>query len=295
VEGGELVAAVLHLGGYTMAEPEGSTSTRDLEQDQEQPAPPPAVEVLEEAPDETVDDSPPAEGTEEVVEAGPTPPPEERELTAWQEKLLPLMTYMLLGLTVFFFLASLGQLIFLHRSILRGTQIESQVVPDLLSLQVHDTAEEILAAGRLQALVALELNVLQRRYHQANVLLMSGVWVRYLGFVTGMTMALVGATFILGKLREPPVELEARSVAAAFSFVGTSPGILLVVVGLVLMLTTIVSQQTYSVDDRAIFLNLDGPCVEESMGGVSTDESTPEPLRPWLEDLEAEQGPGPGE
>jgi hypothetical protein len=278
-----------------MAELTELTSVPEPEQDAEPPAPPSAaVEVPEEGTDEPADGLPPESTPEEAEQAGPAPPPKEPELTEWQEKLLPLMTYMLLGLTIFFFLASLGQLIYLHRSILRGTQIESQVVPDLLSQQIHDSSEELLAAGRLQALTALELNALERRYHQANVLLMSGVWVRYLGFVTGMTMALVGATFILGKLREPPVELEARSVAAAFSFVGTSPGILLVVIGLVLMLTTIVSQQTYSVEDRSIFLALDGPCLEESIGGVSSEESISVTPRPWLEDLEPEKDTGPG-
>ena len=43
------------------------------------------------------------------------------DLLQWQTKLLPFMTKMLLGLTAFFFLASLVQLFILHQNITRSS------------------------------------------------------------------------------------------------------------------------------------------------------------------------------
>ena len=48
--------------------------------------------------------------------------------------------------------------------------------------------------------------MIKQRYHQANVLLMAGVRVRYPGLVTGMILALIGAVFVLGKIREERTE-----------------------------------------------------------------------------------------
>jgi hypothetical protein len=62
--------------------------------------------------------------------------------------------------------------------------------------------DQRLMAAVMAILSSLETNIVERRYHQANVSLMSRVWTRYLGFVTGMVLAMVGSIFILGKLRE---------------------------------------------------------------------------------------------
>jgi hypothetical protein len=180
-----------------------------------------------------------------------------KELSRWQRKLLPFMMYMVLGLTIFFFLASLVQLLFLHGRIWEGTKVGSQAFPEVLPRLEQATSEDMLAAGRIDTLASLELYLLERRYHQANVALMARVWVRYLGFVTGMALALVGATFILGKLREPPSEVSGEFAGGKLSFAGASPGILLVVVGVALMLTTIVTHHRIEVIDQPVFLQAD--------------------------------------
>jgi len=184
-------------------------------------------------------------------------PQPDKELSSWQKKLLPFMTYTISGLTIFFFLASFGQLIFLHLSILKVTEMEPYKLPDVLLPEVHLTSEEILAAGRLQALIILEHRSMERLYHQANVSLMSRVWINYLGFVTGMILALVGATFILGKLREPPFKTNGDFIAGKFSFEGTSPGIFLVIAGIILMVTTIVTHHEIEVTYSPVYLPLE--------------------------------------
>jgi hypothetical protein len=176
--------------------------------------------------------------------------PEDRK---WQERLLPLMSKMIVILGVFFFLASLGQLIYLHIRIEKEPEKEIAESFEGLDEFSHLTFEENLEIARFKALVMLEANAMERRHHQANVLLMSRVWARYLGFVTGMILALVGAVFILGKLREPTSEIDAKTEVFAFSLKSASPGIILAVLGVSLMITTIITHHEISVTDVPVY------------------------------------------
>ena len=120
-------------------------------------------------------------------------------------------------------------------------------------------------ASKQQALILLEDNALQRRHHQANVLLMSRIWVKYLGFVTGMILAFVGAVFILGKMEESRSEVTGKSNFFELSVNSTSPGILLTILGCALMITTIFTNPVIEVNDRALFL--------QSLGANSASSS----------------------
>jgi len=153
---------------------------------------------------------------------------ETRGVFSWQKKLLPLMIGMLAVLAFFFFVASFIQLYYLH------TRIEDAPKLDLAqAFSIPDSGGAATDIGKLdyskwKALSILEGYSLQRRYHQANVLLMSRVWTRYLGFVTGMILAFVGAAFILGKLREPETKLDSEGIWK-FSLTTASPGLILAV------------------------------------------------------------------
>ena len=165
----------------------------------------------------------------------------------WQERLLPVMIRMVVGLTVFFFLTSIVQLAYLHLKIQNAPQIDYE--------RLFEAAGSS-AQPEFQALVLLDANVLERRYHQANVLLMSRVWARYLGFVTGMILALVGAVFILGKLREEATEVNAGAQGATFTIRSASPGLVMAFLGVVLMITTIVTHHDIATADSPVFLRL---------------------------------------
>lgn len=182
--------------------------------------------------------------------------------TAWQKKLLPFMRNILIGLTVFFLIASFIQLYYLH------TQIKSP--PDVDIGEKISTFETILKNATVgeqmnytvwKTLALLEKNAVARRYHQANVLLMSRVWVKYLGFITGMILALVGATFILGKLRESESKLDTTSSLWKFSFTTASPGLLLALLGTILMITTILTHHTIKIKDETLYIPTTIPWV----------------------------------
>jgi hypothetical protein len=93
----------------------------------------------------------------------------------------------------------------------------------------------------------------QQRYHQANVILMARIWTTYLGFVTGMILAVVGAAFILGKLREQASEISGKAENWQVSIASTSPGLIMVVLGSALMLVTIMTHHQINVTDRPLY------------------------------------------
>lgn len=182
-----------------------------------------------------------------------SPQTETPRIAMWQKRLLPFMISMLTVLTLFFFIASLIQIYYLHSRIEQSPELDLNPALSMLESKTAATAGDKLDYARWKTLSILEGNALQRRYHQANVLLMSRVWTRYLGFVTGMILALIGAAFILGKLREPYSKLDADSALWKFSITSASPGLILAVLGTILMLTTMVTHFEIEVKDVPLY------------------------------------------
>lgn len=192
-----------------------------------------------------------------------SPQTEAPRITMWQKRLLPFMISMLSVLTLFFFIASLIQIYYLQSRIEQSPELDLN--PALSMLEGAATAGDKLDYARWKTLSILEGNALQRRYHQANALLMSRVWTRYLGFVTGMILAMVGAAFILGKLREPYSKLDADSALWKFSITSASPGLILAVLGTILMLTTMVTHFEIEVRDVPLYTSgWVGPSLTET-------------------------------
>jgi hypothetical protein len=174
--------------------------------------------------------------------------------TRWQKRLLPFMVVVLSLVMLFFFTASAFQLYYLHQRIERSPELDLNPALGILESNPAGASEkDKLEIGRWKTLSILEGNALQRRYHQANTLLMSRIWTAYLGFVTGMILALVGATFILGKLRESESQVDAGSQLWKFSITTASPGLVLALLGTILMITTMVSHYEIKVSDGQLY------------------------------------------
>ncbi len=106
----------------------------------------------------------------------------------------------------------------------------------------------------------LEGHVIQRRYHQANSLLIGKIWINYLGFLTGMILSLMGGFFVLGKFKEPEisstVEPLSTDIASVKMKVATSsPGLFLTLMGTILMISTILSKDRIDVEDKPTYLH----------------------------------------
>ncbi len=193
----------------------------------------------------------------------------------WQDKLLPLMSGLLLLLSAFFIVATFVQALQMQQHIkASATEIDPTVAETLRPNVVLGQSNE-LEYARMQTAALLEGHAIHRRYQQASLVLMSRVWIIYLGFVTGMILALVGASFILGKIREPVSQLGADSAAWKFSISSSSPGLILAVLGTVLMVTTMMIRADIDVDDAALYLLGQ---VNVNYSASKIDDSTPEDL-----------------
>jgi hypothetical protein len=80
------------------------------------------------------------------------------------------------------------------------------------------------------------------------------MWTRLMGFTTGMVLAIVGAVFILGKLREQQTELKNETEALKVSLTTSSPGIVLAVLGSFLMSTTLLTKFDIDVRDLPVYV-----------------------------------------
>ena len=212
----------------------------------------------------------------------------------WQRRLLPMMVGSILALTLFFFAATMYQLFELNQKIQAAPEINHNELLGMGSKQAS------FVANQWRSLVVLESHVLQQRYHQANVLLMGRIWIRYLGFVTGMILAIIGAVFILGKLREPTTTLDlsagegmdsgtprdsgtpgSAQHSLKLQLVTQSPGIVLAVLGTVLMLITILIHHPIEVKDKPMYTVVDAIGVTDftNANPPSSSPLTPKPLK----------------
>src|SRR5687768_9276520 len=109
-----------------------------------------------------------------LARSAPEIPNEENVLERWQRRLLPLMILMVAGATLFFLVATVLQLNHLQTRIESAPTVD--LTPALASLVDPPTAGERLVYAEWRTLALLEQQVLERRYHQANVLLMARTW-----------------------------------------------------------------------------------------------------------------------
>ena len=109
----------------------------------------------------------------------------------WQERLLPTMNGLLIGLTIFFFLTTFGQMAYLHWSILQSPPADINQEAGSALIDTAQTFEDRLQARELDVKSRMEVYIVTQRYHHAWALLMYGLWLRYLGFITGMILALI--------------------------------------------------------------------------------------------------------
>lgn len=182
-----------------------------------------------------------------------------RERAAWQRRLLPLMATVLVVASTAFLGFSLVQTNAMRARIENVPQTSVELILDPVCERETLTFAERQACSEMKAAVLLEVYTIQRRYHQANAALMVRAWIKYLGFLTGMMIGIVGAVFILGRLAETRSELTAEGPAGKFSLSSMSPGLILVTLGTVLMITTVLVNPPTDVGDAAVYFRAPQP------------------------------------
>jgi hypothetical protein len=184
----------------------------------------------------------------------PSPETQDVQDVEWQKSLLPLMSRMIIVLSAFFFIASLAQVIYLEYAISITPTFDSREALSLLPSQ-PDSTDHLIEETKIKSLVMLEGNMADNLYHQAHILLMARIWTSYISFVTGMILALVGATFVLGKLKESQTEVGAKGNLGEISIKSASPGLVLAVLGTALMLATILTRHESQTSHQAIYVH----------------------------------------
>jgi hypothetical protein len=177
----------------------------------------------------------------------------QERLYQWQNRLLPFLLGIIILMAVFFFFASMYQLRYLHQEVRHEVfdiKPELQKYEDNLLNKKAPITESYM---RWKTYALLEQNVVEKRYHQVNSAMLSRVWTRYLGFVTGMILAFVGAAFILGKFSEKPTEISTSSEIFKASIYSSSPGLVLAFLGTILMCVTLIVPFEIGTVDKAVY------------------------------------------
>lgn len=189
-----------------------------------------------------------------------------KELAGWQARMAPLMVAFVVVSGVFFGVISVVEFGKVQGQLARRPTDLSLLLADL-PVRAEMSSTERLQLVRAKASIVLEGEALARRYDQAQAIVVSKLWTRFMGFTTGMILALVGAAFVLGRLQEPASSLQASGAGASLAFTSASPGLVLAVLGSTLMALAITS--TFDIETR------DAPTYFKTEEGVDPADNAP--------------------
>ncbi|MGB5318753.1 hypothetical protein [Eudoraea sp.] len=172
---------------------------------------------------------------------------------AWQQRAFPLMVGVIIFFSVFFISATAYQLLRIQDKI----DYKENNAPTFLFENVLDKNAN-LTSEQQELLVKknLETYVIDRRYHQGNMLLTSRIWIQYLGFLVGTILVLIGAIFIVGKMQETNSNFDSDvKNLGKLSFNSSSPGLFLAFFGTIIIASTLFYHPEISTEDASLFMD----------------------------------------
>jgi len=177
---------------------------------------------------------------------------EQPSTLAWQKRILPLMAGIIIAFSTFFIAGTAYQLIHIQSKIEYDDTADVQVFTNMDEAETSLKMEQLSLKTKAQ----LETYAIKRRYHQSNMLLISRIWIQYLGFLVGMILAMVGGTFVLGKMKEAGSSFDSDiSSVGKFSFNSSSPGLFLVLFGAIIIITTLLYHPEITVQDGSLYFD----------------------------------------
>jgi uncharacterized membrane protein len=190
----------------------------------------------------------------------------DKHIIDWQKRMMPWLIIAPSALILIFILLATVQLRSFESHIYQSDSLNiSKSLPKVDSVTIDTSITTKLGYLKLYALTKMEEYSINRRYNQAGEILVSGIYTKYMGFFTGMILAIVGAIFIISKLKEDTSNLEGTiNEHINFKLVSSSPGIVFGVLGTLLMVTTIFKTVESNVTDAPLFLNYQN--VEQPKG-----------------------------
>lgn len=198
------------------------------------------------------------------------------QVNSWQKKLLPWLILMpTILILLFIFLATQQMQRFNSVIDARSESVIEKIIPLPSDSSLSSNLKGNMDYIRWITLARMEEKSLDRRYSQGGLLLASRIFTKYLGFFTGMILAIVGAVFIIGKLQESSSDIEGSvGEQMKLKIVSSSPGIIFGVLGTVLMLSTILQHTEIELKDQPLFLNPYNIQVNSIDKGITTQGNT---------------------
>ena len=183
-------------------------------------------------------------------------PDERHRLWRWQERILPWAIGSILVMAVFFFVASLYQLFRLEQQFRYEPPAWEAQLAEYEKKAFPANAEQAIDFVKWKTITVMEQETTKRRYQQVNAAILTRVWTRYLGFLVGMIMALIGAIFVLAKLEEQVTKVSGEGQGFKGAFESASPGIVLAILGSVLVGITLVVPFEFSTRDVPVYMGV---------------------------------------
>jgi hypothetical protein len=163
----------------------------------------------------------------------------------WQKQLLPWMITILVTSSLLFGVATIFQY---NRIYNWMTAVETKVDDSMWSnsaVKPTNFHEQIELANARSA-YALEQEVIRRNFQNTRQLVATRLWARFMGFLIGAILAIVGAAFILGRLSDQGNELSSDQPGLKMTLKSASPGIVLATLGTVLIAMSLMVQVSIS-------------------------------------------------
>jgi len=184
---------------------------------------------------------------------------------AWQKRLLPFLITVISVLAVGFMI-----FYFLQINKIQDSMDNSMAIQVPATIQAESTETK-----KWNDLVYLESAALNKRYFHAQMVIRTRILILSLSFLTGMTLSIIGALFILGKFVEEPFSLEGAIEKTNIKLLSSSPGILLTFFGIVLICISIFARTELTVLDTPIYFPGKGDretkAKKKSLEPVSSD------------------------
>jgi len=207
-------------------------------------------------------------------------------LSRWQNRLMPWMIILPTVLIATFIYLSTTQLNEFKVSIndYRNSSTADNLLSPWDTTRRDNPFRGNLEYVKLYSRVKMEEKALNNRYAQGGFLLMARTYSKYLGFFTGMILAMVAAVFIISKLKEDISHLEGSiQEKMKFRVVSSSPGVIFGVLGTALMLSTILYNPAIAQTDSPLYLvpeiSIPATLNSTALPAPPQGQITPEQLR----------------
>lgn len=179
-----------------------------------------------------------------MSQAPPTP------RITWQERLLPFMLASLVFVGVFF---SVTTYLFFDRLQAELQYNRTEIGATLARADQPASGPADAGYRDWYVRATLEQMGLQQRFNVQIAIVKGRLWARFMGFLTGMLLALTGCVFVLGQLRAKVVfSGEAQGAKGALDT--NAPGLLLALLGTIIIGLALAVPGSVESSDTAIYL-----------------------------------------